>query len=104
MFAISLILFLIIEKAVLNGAMSRRAGFGWLLFSVIITAVGGGVQQSSYYGYVGMLHGGTYTLALMMGESLAGVAVSFDRVVTKAAYQDDPAAIEHSTFTFLYVE
>jgi hypothetical protein len=53
--------------------------------------------------YVGMMKGGSYTLALMVGESLAGVFVSFNRIVTKAAYDDTPTAIEQSTFAFLYI-
>lgn len=104
MFAISLIGFILIQTAVNRNSLSERSGFGWLLFTVAITATGGGVQQSSYYGYVGMLKGGTYTLALMVGESIAGVAVSFNRIVTKAAYNDASGAVENSTYVFLYVD
>ena len=42
------------------------------------------MQQSSYYGLAGMLPGRN-TQAIMVGESVAGLAVSMNRIVTKAA-------------------
>ncbi|CAL1526053.1 unnamed protein product, partial [Lymnaea stagnalis] len=46
------------------------------------------VQQSSFYGYANMLPR-RYTQAVMVGESLAGVLVSFNRIVTKLLLEDE---------------
>lgn len=42
------------------------------------------VQQSSYYGLAGMMPK-KYTQAVMVGESIAGLVVSINRIFTKAA-------------------
>lgn len=46
------------------------------------------VQQSSYYGLSGMLPR-RYAQAVMAGESAAGVVVSINRIVTKAAIRSE---------------
>ena len=47
-----------------------------------VAGIGCAIQQSSFYGYSGMLPP-RYTQAVMAGESLSGVIVSLDRIVTK---------------------
>ena len=47
-----------------------------------ISGIGCSVQQSSFYGYSGMLPP-RYVQAVMVGESLSGVLVSINRIVTK---------------------
>ena len=46
------------------------------------------VQQSSYYGLSGMLPS-KYAQAVMAGESVAGVVVSINRIITKAAIHSE---------------
>ncbi|XP_076434974.1 equilibrative nucleoside transporter 4-like isoform X2 [Babylonia areolata] len=57
------------------------------LAAVGVVAVGSTVQQSSFYGYTSMLPS-RYTQAVMTGESLAGVLVSTNRILTKALLKD----------------
>ncbi|XP_070205208.1 equilibrative nucleoside transporter 4-like isoform X2 [Littorina saxatilis] len=58
------------------------------LIAVGVVAVGSTVQQSSFYGYTSMLPK-RYTQAVMTGESLAGVLVSTNRILTKALLRDE---------------
>nr|KAG5696108.1 hypothetical protein BaRGS_020509 [Batillaria attramentaria] len=58
------------------------------LGAVGVVAVGSTVQQSSFYGYTSMLPS-RYTQAVMTGESLAGVMVSTNRILTKALLKDE---------------
>ncbi|XP_025091068.1 equilibrative nucleoside transporter 4-like isoform X1 [Pomacea canaliculata] len=58
------------------------------LTAVGVVAVGSTVQQSSFYGYTSMLPS-RYTQAVMTGESLAGVLVSANRILTKALLNDE---------------
>ena len=61
------------------------------------------VQQSSYYGLAGMLPGRN-TQAIMVGESVAGLAVSVNRVVTKAATNSlRVGAIAFFVISLLYI-
>ncbi|KAJ4932081.1 hypothetical protein JOQ06_010511, partial [Pogonophryne albipinna] len=52
------------------------------LVSVGVVAFGCTVQQSSFYGYMGMLPK-RYTQGVMTGESTAGVIISLSRIFTK---------------------
>jgi hypothetical protein len=85
-----------------KGQVSRTGGFWLTILSVGVVAIGGGVQQSSFYGFAAFLPA-KYTQALMFGESFAGVLVSFNRIWTKASYGDKPDANRDSTFLFFYV-
>eukprot|EP00118_Oscarella_pearsei_P015927 m.148023 g.148023 ORF g.148023 m.148023 type:complete len:482 (+) comp38488_c0_seq4:23-1468(+) len=61
--------------------------FGLTLFTLALVSFACGVQQASYYGFVGQLPR-RYVQAVMTGESVAGLVVSIDRVITKAAISD----------------
>ncbi|XP_076865287.1 equilibrative nucleoside transporter 4 isoform X2 [Brachyhypopomus gauderio] len=58
------------------------------LISVGIVAFGCTVQQSSFYGYMGMLPK-RYTQGVMTGESTAGVIISLSRILTKLLISDE---------------
>ncbi|XP_061606315.1 equilibrative nucleoside transporter 4 [Phyllopteryx taeniolatus] len=58
------------------------------LVSVGVVAFGCTVQQSSFYGYMGMLPK-RYTQGVMTGESTAGVIISFSRIFTKLLIPDE---------------
>ncbi|CAH1796333.1 unnamed protein product [Owenia fusiformis] len=58
------------------------------LVSVGVVALGCTVQQSSFYGYTGMLPR-RYTQAVMTGESAAGLLVSMNRIATKALLNNE---------------
>ena len=44
-----------------------------------------------------------YTMAMMVGESGAGLMVSMTRILTKASYGDSEDGVQHSTYLFLYL-
>ena len=75
LFILSLASVPLVEKGIENKLISRGAGFWLTLLSVSLVAVGGGIQQSSFYGFAAFLPP-MYTQGLMFGESLAGVIVS----------------------------
>ncbi|XP_076238806.1 equilibrative nucleoside transporter 3 [Calliopsis andreniformis] len=58
------------------------------LVAVAIVSLGCTVQQSSFYGYTSMLPS-RYTQAVMTGESIAGLWVSTNRIVTKSLLDDE---------------
>lgn len=58
------------------------------LVSVGVVAFGCTVQQSSFYGYMGMLPK-RYTQGVMTGESTAGVIISLSRIFTKLLIMDE---------------
>uniref|UniRef100_A0A3Q3L6Y9 Equilibrative nucleoside transporter 4 n=1 Tax=Mastacembelus armatus TaxID=205130 RepID=A0A3Q3L6Y9_9TELE len=58
------------------------------LVSVGVVAFGCTVQQSSFYGYMGMLPK-RYTQGVMTGESTAGVIISLSRIFTKLLITDE---------------
>ncbi|XP_007939310.1 equilibrative nucleoside transporter 4 [Orycteropus afer afer] len=60
------------------------------LAAVGTVAFGCTVQQSSFYGYTGMLPK-RYTQGVMTGESTAGVMVSLSRILTKLLLPDERA-------------
>ncbi|XP_040311728.1 equilibrative nucleoside transporter 4 isoform X2 [Herpailurus yagouaroundi] len=68
------------------------------LAAVGTVALGCTVQQSSFYGYTGMLPK-RYTQGVMTGESTAGVMVSLSRILTKLLLPDERA----STLIFFLV-
>ncbi|XP_051789726.1 equilibrative nucleoside transporter 4 isoform X1 [Erpetoichthys calabaricus] len=68
------------------------------LVAVGVVAFGCTVQQSSFYGYTGMLPK-RYTQGVMTGESTAGVIISLSRIFTKLLIQDD----KKNTIIFFFV-
>ncbi|XP_061080564.1 equilibrative nucleoside transporter 4-like isoform X2 [Conger conger] len=58
------------------------------LMAVGIVAFGCTVQQSSFYGYMGMLPK-RYTQGVMTGESTAGVIISLSRIFTKLLIKNE---------------
>ncbi|KAL8609050.1 hypothetical protein ACOMHN_059863 [Nucella lapillus] len=66
---------------------SPEVAYKVTLVAVGVVAIGSTVQQSSFYGYTSMLPS-RYTQAVMTGESLAGVLVSTNRILTKALLKD----------------
>ena len=72
------------------------------MFAVVIVGIGGGIQQASFYGLAGLFPP-KYTQALMLGESMAGVVVSVNRITTKSAFGDTLDDVRRSTFIFFYL-
>ena len=61
------------------------------------------VQQSTYYGLAGMLPR-RYPQAVMTGESVAGLVVSINRIITKAAFQSERfGAIAFFVISLLFI-
>ncbi|KAM5216121.1 equilibrative nucleoside transporter 4 isoform 1-T4 [Hipposideros larvatus] len=77
---------------------SRDQAYAINLVAVSTVAFGCTVQQSSFYGYTGMLPK-RYTQGVMTGESTAGVMVSLSRILTKLLLPDEHA----STLIFFLV-
>ncbi|XP_053512908.1 equilibrative nucleoside transporter 4 isoform X1 [Artibeus jamaicensis] len=77
---------------------SRDQAYAINLAAVGTVAFGCTVQQSSFYGYTGMLPK-RYTQGVMTGESTAGVMVSLSRILTKLLLPDERA----STLIFFLV-
>ncbi|KAM9779853.1 equilibrative nucleoside transporter 4 [Neosynchiropus ocellatus] len=67
---------------------NRRQAYVSDLVSVGVVAFGCTVQQSSFYGYMGMLPK-RYTQGVMTGESTAGVIISLSRIFTKLLIKDE---------------
>ncbi|TRY64410.1 hypothetical protein DNTS_017107 [Danionella cerebrum] len=67
---------------------NTHQAYGITLASVAIVAFGCTVQQSSFYGYTGMLPK-RYTQGVMTGESTAGVLVSLSRIFTKLLVENE---------------
>ncbi|XP_033631144.1 equilibrative nucleoside transporter 4-like isoform X3 [Asterias rubens] len=59
-----------------------------ILAAVATVSLGCTVQQSSFYGYAGMLPR-RFTQAVMTGESAAGLITSINRIVTKLLVHDE---------------
>ncbi|KAL2714416.1 equilibrative nucleoside transporter 4 [Vespula squamosa] len=64
------------------------ASYNINLIAVAIVSLGCTVQQSSFYGYTSMLPS-RYTQAVMTGESIAGLWVSINRILTKYMMKDE---------------
>ncbi|XP_078214264.1 equilibrative nucleoside transporter 4 isoform X2 [Callithrix jacchus] len=77
---------------------SRNQAYAINLAAVGTVAFGCTVQQSSFYGYTGMLPK-RYTQGVMTGESTAGVMISLSRILTKLLLPDERA----STLIFFLV-
>eukprot|EP00053_Salpingoeca_punica_P007655 m.69707 g.69707 ORF g.69707 m.69707 type:complete len:540 (+) comp14265_c2_seq1:97-1716(+) len=101
-FCLSLAAIPISESMVVSGTITRDSAFVVTVLSVALTGLGSGVQQSSFYGYAGMITH-EFSLALMAGESLAGVIVSANRLVTMGFYGTDEDETRNSTFVFFYI-
>ncbi|XP_034046439.1 equilibrative nucleoside transporter 4 [Thalassophryne amazonica] len=67
---------------------STKQAYIFNLVSVGVVAFGCTVQQSSFYGYMGMLPK-RYTQGVMTGESTAGVIISLSRIFTKLLIKDE---------------
>ncbi|XP_051558761.1 equilibrative nucleoside transporter 4 isoform X2 [Myxocyprinus asiaticus] len=65
-----------------------QQSYALTLVAVAIVAFGCTVQQSSFYGYTGMLPK-KYTQGMMTGESTAGVIVSLSRIFTKLLVENE---------------
>ncbi|XP_036828176.1 equilibrative nucleoside transporter 4-like isoform X1 [Oncorhynchus mykiss] len=81
LFALSPLVFVSVFDVWLESFTTRQA-YIVNLFSVGVVAFGCTVQQSSFYGYMGMLPK-RYTQGVMTGESTAGVIISLSRIFTK---------------------
>ncbi|XP_028561976.2 equilibrative nucleoside transporter 4 isoform X4 [Podarcis muralis] len=68
------------------------------LIAVGVVAFGCTVQQSSFYGYTGMLPK-RYTQGVMTGESTAGVIISLSRIFTKLLLSDE----KENTIIFFFI-
>ncbi|XP_066545872.1 equilibrative nucleoside transporter 4 isoform X1 [Amia ocellicauda] len=68
------------------------------LVAVGVVAFGCTVQQSSFYGYTGMLPK-RYTQGVMTGESTAGVIISLSRILTKFLVQEE----KKNTIIFFFI-
>eukprot|EP00040_Diaphanoeca_grandis_P020660 m.109889 g.109889 ORF g.109889 m.109889 type:complete len:446 (+) comp27996_c0_seq1:263-1600(+) len=102
LFLAGFVLFPVIESSVESSTLSREGGWGTLLSTVVLITIGSGIQQSSIYGFASIL-GSSYTMSVMFGESVAGVLVSFNRIVTKLAYDSSEESVTESTFVFVYI-
>ncbi|XP_051877459.1 equilibrative nucleoside transporter 4 isoform X5 [Pristis pectinata] len=72
--------------------------YGINLAAVGVVAFGCTVQQSSFYGYTGMLPK-RYTQGVMTGESTAGVIISLSRIFTKLLLPDE----RKNTIIFFFI-
>eukprot|EP00040_Diaphanoeca_grandis_P024048 m.131713 g.131713 ORF g.131713 m.131713 type:complete len:494 (+) comp29561_c0_seq2:42-1523(+) len=99
MFITGFIFFPIIEESVLDNRLSREGGFAALLTTVALPAIGTGMQQGTFYGMASVL-GSSNTIAMMLGETVSGFAVSLVRIITKAAFNEDTVSVA-STYVFL---
>ncbi|XP_045571936.1 equilibrative nucleoside transporter 4 isoform X2 [Salmo salar] len=81
LFALGPLVFVSVFDVWLESFTTRQA-YVVNLFSVGVVAFGCTVQQSSFYGYMGMLPK-RYTQGVMTGESTAGVIISLSRIFTK---------------------
>ncbi|XP_018595060.1 equilibrative nucleoside transporter 4 isoform X2 [Scleropages formosus] len=68
------------------------------LVAVGVVAFGCTVQQSSFYGYTGMLPK-RYTQGVMTGESTAGVIISLSRIFTKLLIENE----KKNTIIFFFI-
>uniref|UniRef100_A0A8C5S1Y0 Equilibrative nucleoside transporter 4 n=1 Tax=Laticauda laticaudata TaxID=8630 RepID=A0A8C5S1Y0_LATLA len=81
LFALGPLLFVSICDVWLD-LFSQHQAYAVNLMAVGVVAFGCTVQQSSFYGYTGMLPK-RYTQGVMTGESTAGVIISLSRIFTK---------------------
>ncbi|XP_043945418.1 equilibrative nucleoside transporter 4 isoform X2 [Protopterus annectens] len=96
-FALGPLLFVSIFDVWLE-CFSTRQAYAINLVAVGIVAFGCTVQQSSFYGYTGMLPK-RYTQGVMTGESTAGVIISLSRIFTKLLLSNEKA----NTIIFFFI-
>ncbi|NXA38277.1 S29A4 protein, partial [Eudromia elegans] len=77
---------------------SHRQAYAINLMAVGVVAFGCTVQQSSFYGYTGLLPK-RYTQGVMTGESTAGVIISLSRIFTKLLLSDE----KENTVIFFFI-
>ncbi|CAM4630712.1 unnamed protein product [Caretta caretta] len=77
---------------------THRQAYAINLIAVGVVAFGCTVQQSSFYGYTGMLPK-RYTQGVMTGESTAGVIISLSRIFTKLLLSDE----KENTIIFFFI-
>ncbi|XP_042720051.1 equilibrative nucleoside transporter 4 isoform X2 [Lagopus leucura] len=77
---------------------TRRQAYAINLVAVGVVAFGCTVQQSSFYGYTGLLPK-RYTQGVMTGESTAGVIISLSRIFTKLLLSDE----KENTVIFFFI-
>ncbi|KAM6424174.1 equilibrative nucleoside transporter 4 isoform 2-T2 [Liasis olivaceus] len=87
LFALGPLLFVSICDVWLD-LFSQHQAYAINLMAVGVVAFGCTVQQSSFYGYTGMLPK-RYTQGVMTGESTAGVIISLSRIFTKLLLSDE---------------
>uniref|UniRef100_A0A670YBG1 Equilibrative nucleoside transporter 4 n=1 Tax=Pseudonaja textilis TaxID=8673 RepID=A0A670YBG1_PSETE len=87
LFALGPLLFVSICDVWLD-LFSQHQAYAVNLMAVGVVAFGCTVQQSSFYGYTGMLPK-RYTQGVMTGESTAGVIISLSRIFTKLLLSDE---------------
>uniref|UniRef100_A0A336LGV7 CSON011452 protein n=1 Tax=Culicoides sonorensis TaxID=179676 RepID=A0A336LGV7_CULSO len=66
---------------------SKTTAYAVCLFAVLIVSFGSTIQQSCFYGFSSAFPN-KYTQAVMAGESVAGLLVSTNRVITKLLISD----------------
>ncbi|XP_048349887.1 equilibrative nucleoside transporter 4 isoform X1 [Sphaerodactylus townsendi] len=77
---------------------TRQQAYAINLIAVGVVAFGCTVQQSSFYGYTGMLPK-RYTQGVMTGESTAGVIISLSRIFTKLLLSNE----KENTIIFFFI-
>nr|XP_025971867.1 equilibrative nucleoside transporter 4 [Dromaius novaehollandiae] len=77
---------------------THRQAYAINLIAVGVVAFGCTVQQSSFYGYTGLLPK-RYTQGVMTGESTAGVIISLSRIFTKLLLSDE----KENTVIFFFI-
>nr|XP_015216083.1 PREDICTED: equilibrative nucleoside transporter 4 isoform X1 [Lepisosteus oculatus] len=77
---------------------TKKQAYAINLVAVGVVAFGCTVQQSSFYGYTGMLPK-RYTQGVMTGESTAGVIISLSRIFTKLLISDE----KKNTIIFFFI-
>ncbi|NXN22127.1 S29A4 protein, partial [Nycticryphes semicollaris] len=97
LFALGPLLFVSICDVWLELFTCRQA-YAINLVAVGVVAFGCTVQQSSFYGYTGLLPK-RYTQGVMTGESTAGVIISLSRIFTKLLLSDE----KENTVIFFFI-
>jgi solute carrier family 29 (equilibrative nucleoside transporter) protein 4 len=88
----------LLDVGIHNCTLPVGSAFGVTIVCITLISIGAGVQQSSFYGLAGMLSK-RHVQAIMVGESVSGIIVSVNRVLTKGTFGDERT----STIVFLVV-
>eukprot|EP00116_Pleurobrachia_bachei_P002157 sb/3462419/ len=86
-FLVSLLAMAALVGWTLVWGVGATTGYLVTVTATILTGLGCGIQEASYYGYAGMLPP-RYTRAIMLGEAFAGLVVCLNRIVTKLTIED----------------